>query len=94
MNRSKRLLALGLTSLLLLSADPALARTHFFFGLHVGIPLGPYPVYTYPYSAPVYIYYSPAPVYRAYPPCARVWVPGYYDAYGNWVFGYYRYECW
>lgn len=30
----------------------------------------------------------------AYPRCVRVWVPGYYDAYGNWVFGYYRYECW
>ncbi len=23
---------------------------------------------------------------------ARAWTPGYYDAYGNWVFGYYRYQ--
>lgn len=26
-------------------------------------------------------------------PCVRVGMPGYYDAYGNWVFGYYRYQC-
>ena len=31
--------------------------------------------------------------HQVYLPCARVWVPGYYDAYGNWVFGYYRYDC-
>ena len=78
-----------LSSLLLVSAKPALAKTHFFFGLNIGVPVTPYPVYAYPAPAPVY--YSP--VYRAYPPCARVWAPGYYDPYGNWVFGYYRYVC-
>lgn len=83
--------ALVVTSLLLLPADPALARTHFFFGLNVGVPLAPYPAYVYPYPYPVY--YPPVPYYRVYPPCARVWVPGYYDGYGNWVFGYYRYDC-
>jgi hypothetical protein len=93
----KRVLALGilvtlvLTGLVLIPADPALARTHFFFGLNLGVPLAPYPAYSYPYPAPAY-YYPPAPYYRAYPPCARAWVPGYYDAYGNWVFGYYRYD--
>jgi hypothetical protein len=68
-----------------------MARTRFFFGLNVGVPVAPYPVYTYPY--PPRAYYPPAPYYRVYPPCARVWTPGYYDAYGNWVFGYYRYDC-
>ena len=97
MKNTKRMLGLGVigalivTSLLLVPADPALARTHFFFGLNLGVPLAPYPVYSYPYPPPVY--YPPAPYYRAYPPCARVWVPGYYDGYGNWVFGYYRYDC-
>jgi hypothetical protein len=84
--------ALVVASLLLVQADPALARTSFHFGLHFGVPVAPYPVYTYPYYPPP-VYYVPAPVHRVYPPCARVWVPGYYDAYGNWVFGYYRYDC-
>ena len=98
MKKTKRMLALGViatlvaTSLLLLPADPALARGHFFFGLNLGVPLAPYPVYNYPYPPQGY-YYPPAPAYQVYPPCARVWVPGYYDGYGNWVFGYYRYYC-
>ncbi len=49
----------------------------------------PYPV---PYDPRAYYpppYYPPSYFY----PCVRVWVPGYYDAYGNWVFGYYRYQC-
>lgn len=98
MKKINRMLALGLlatlvlTGLVLIPADPALARTHFFFGLNLGVPLAPYPAYSSPYPPPAY-YYPPVPYYRAYPPCARVWVPGYYDAYGNWVFGYYRYEC-
>ncbi len=98
MKHVKRILALGVmatlvvTSVLLIPAAPALARTHFFFGLNLGVPPAPYPAYGYPYPPPPY-YYPPAPAYRVYPPCARVWVPGYYDAYGNWVFGYYRYDC-
>jgi hypothetical protein len=78
-----------LSGLLFVSAEPVLAKTYFFFGLNIGVPITPYPVYPYPAPTPVYY----APVYRAYPPCARVWVPGYYDPYGNWVFGYYRYAC-
>ena len=98
MKKTKRVLALGVmatlvvTSLLLVPADPALARTNFSFGFNFGIPLAPYPVYNYPYPPQGY-YYPPAPVYRVYPPCARVWTPGYYYGYGNWVFGYYRYDC-
>ncbi|MBZ0169377.1 hypothetical protein MELA_00697 [Candidatus Methylomirabilis lanthanidiphila] len=76
---------------LLLTADPAAARTQFSFGLNLAVPLTPYPAYGYPYPPPVH--YQPYPYYRAYPPCARVWIPGYYDGYGNWVFGYYRYDC-
>lgn len=92
-----------LSSLLLVSAEPALAKTKFFFGLNVGVPITPYPVYAYPRPAPVYYapaYPYPAPVriyhgpaYRAYPPCAQVWTPGYYDPYGNWVFGHYQSVC-
>lgn len=78
-----------LSGLLLVPAAPVLAKTHFFFGLNIGVPLAPYPVY--PYPAPARVYYPP--VHRAYPPCARAWIPGYYDPYGNWVFGYRRYVC-
>jgi hypothetical protein len=93
----KRLLVIGaiatlaLTGLVLVPADPALARTNFFFGLNLGVPVAPYPAYAYPYPPPGY--YPPAPYYRVYPPCVRVWTPGYYEPYGNWVFGYYRYDC-
>jgi len=44
-------------------------------------PLDPRAFYPPPYGPPSNLY-----------PRARFWVPGYYDAYGNWVFGYYRYE--
>jgi hypothetical protein len=98
--RSLAALVIGtllVTSLFLLAADPASARTSFHFGLNMGVPLAPYPAYAYPYSAPGYYPgyypYAPAPYHRVYPPCARVWTPGYYDGYGNWVFGYYRYDC-
>ena len=95
MKQTRRMMASGVigiliaTSLLLLPAEPALARPHFSFWLNFGVPVAPYPAYTYP--GPVH--YVPAPVYGVYPPCARVWVPGCNDAYGNWVFGYYRYDC-
>lgn len=77
---------------LLLSADYASAKTKFHFNFVV--PVVPYYGYgyMYPYQPPP-VYYRLAPYYRAYPPCAQVWVPGYYDAYGNWVFGYYRTDC-
>ena len=98
MTMVKRLLVIGalatlaVTGLVLVPADPALARTSFHFGLNLGVPVAPYPAYAYPYPPPGY-YYPPAPYYRVYPPCVRVWTPGYYDPYGNWVFGYYRYDC-
>ncbi|MBZ0160104.1 MAG: hypothetical protein K8G79_08225 [bacterium] len=92
-----------LSSLLLIPAEPVPAKTKFFFGLNVGVPIAPYPMYAYPPPAPVYypqVYPHPAParvhhrpVYRAHPPCAQVWTPGYYDFYGNWVFGYYQSVC-
>ena len=53
--------------------------------------------YAYPYGPPYAAPYPPPGYYppgSAYPGCVRVWVPGYYDPYGNWVFGYYRYEYW
>ncbi len=83
------------TGFLFLAADPASARTHFSFGLQLGVPITPYPAYAYPYPYPYPppVHYAPMPYYNVYPPCARVWVPGYYDGYGNWVFGYYRYDC-
>lgn len=81
---------------LLLRTDPASAKTKFHFGLNLWAPVTPYYGYryAYPYPPPPPVYYRPAPYYyRAYPPCAQVWVPGYYDGYGNWIFGYYRSEC-
>ena len=81
MKMVKRLLVIGalatlaVTGLVLVPADPALARTNFFFGLNLGVPVAPYRAYAYPYPPPGY--YPPAPYYRAYPPCVRVWTPGY-----------------
>lgn len=83
---------LVVTGLLLTTANVASARTNFHFGFHMGVPLAPYYGYAHPYPPPP-AYYPPAPRYPAYPPCAKVWIPGYYDAYGNWVFGYYQYDC-
>lgn len=79
---------------LLLPADPASAKTKFHFDFNLGVPSAPYYGYGYAYPyLPPHAYYPPVPSYRAYSPCAHVWVPGYYDGYGNWIFGYYRTEC-
>jgi hypothetical protein len=53
------------TSLLLFPANTTLARTHFSFGLNLGVPLGPYQGYgyQYPYAYP----YGP-PYAAPYPP--------------------------
>ena len=79
MAKTTRVLTLGaigaliLTSLILISADPALARTHFSFGLNLSVPLGPYPgywypyPYPYPYPAPGYYPQAPAYPYTRYP---------------------------
>lgn len=76
------------TGLLLVPAPPALAAgADVFFGLTIGVPLAPYPVY-----APVYA--SPAVIY-AYPPQPPVVVvapkhhyhdygPPYGKAHGHW----------
>lgn len=92
--RSLAALVIGalLVTGLLLTADPVSARTNFHFGLNLWVPLTPYYGYAYPYPPPP-VHYSPYPYYHSYPPCVRVWVPGYYDGYGNWVFGYYQYDC-
>jgi hypothetical protein len=43
--------------------------------------------------------YPAYPMYPGYqlgaadPLCARVWVPGYYDSNGDWVFGNYHEDC-
>lgn len=96
MNGTKRsvvaiAVAVFVVASLLVPADPALAKTKFHFDFLLGGPLTPYPAYVYPYY-PAPVYYPPVR-YRAYPPCAQVFVPGYYDPYGNWIFGYFRYEC-
>lgn len=79
---------------LFLPAAPALAKTKFHFDFNLGVPSAPYYGYGYAYPyLPPRTYYPPVPYYRPYPPCAQVWVPGYYDPYGNWIFGYYRTDC-
>jgi hypothetical protein len=47
-----------------MSAAPALARSHTFFSLSLGIPLyaGPPAYYYGPYYAPAPVYYPPPPV--------------------------------
>lgn len=79
---------------LLLLADPASEKTKSHFDFSLGVPLAPYYGYGYAYPyLPRRAYYPPVPYYPAYPPCTRIWVPGYYDVYGNWIFGHYRDEC-
>ncbi len=43
------------------------------------------------HAAPAFAQFYPLPSYSA--PCTDAWVPGYDDAYGSWVFGYYREDC-
>lgn len=50
------------TSLLLLPADPALGKMHFSSGPGIRVPLGPYPVNTYPYPVDISLYYPPGRV--------------------------------
>ena len=65
-------------------------------GPGVAPPSAPAPPYSYPRPYDPRAFYPP-PYYpyppNAFYPCPRVWVPGYYDGYGNWVFGYYQYQC-
>jgi len=82
MELNKRHLILGMVGillvagLLLIPAPPAQAGTDVFFGLTIGIPFAPYPVY-----APVY---APSPVIYAYPPQPPVVVvaPNHHHVYG------------
>ena len=63
------------TGLLLVPAPPAQAGGDVFFGLTIGVPFAPYPVY-----APVY---APPAVIYAYPPTHPVVVaPGHRHVYG------------
>jgi hypothetical protein len=93
MELNKRRLLLGtvgillVTGLLLVPAPPAQAGADVFFGLTIGVPFAPYPVY-----APVYA--PPSPVIYAYPPAPTVVVapnhhrhvygPPYGKAHGYW----------
>jgi hypothetical protein len=89
MELNKRHLILGMvgillvTGLLLVPASPARAGADVFFGLTIGVPFAPYPVY------------APSPVIYAYPPQPPVVVvaprhhrhaygPPYGKAHGYW----------
>jgi hypothetical protein len=65
--------ALMLTGLLLFTANPAKAESHFSIGIGVG------PGY---YAPPPVVYRSP------YPGPGYYWIDGYYDPYNAWIPGY------
>lgn len=61
--------------LLLVAGGSLFAETHFSIGVQVGAPR----------------YYSGPAVVAYRPPCpgpGYIWVPGYYNNYGNWFNGY------
>jgi hypothetical protein len=68
-------LTLLLTGLALaVASGTAAAHSSVSFGISLGVPVAPAPVY---YSAPPAVYYEPAPVY--YAPAPRVYyAPAYY----------------
>jgi len=92
MELNKRHLVLGMvgilmvTGLLLVPAQPALAGADVFFGLTIGVPLAPYPVYAPVYAPPSVIYaYPPAPpVVVVAPRYHYVYGPPYGKAHGYW----------
>jgi len=73
------------TGLLLVPAPPAQAGTDVFFGLTIGIPFAPYPVYAPVYAPPGVIYaYPPTPPVVVAPGHRYVYGPPYGKAHGYW----------
>jgi hypothetical protein len=88
---SAGVVALGAGAALTAGANPAEARTSFFFGL--GLPpiyVGP-PAYYYPPPPPPPPYYYPAPAYRPPPPPCRARYDWRWDGY-QWRQAYVG--CW
>jgi len=70
------------TGLLLVPAPPALAGADVFFGLTIGVPLAPYPVYASP--AVIYAYPPPPVVVLAPKHHYHNYGPPYGKAHGYW----------
>ena len=88
MELTKRHIVLGMvgillvTGLLLVPALPAQAGADVFFGLTIGIPFAPYPVYA---PSPVIYAYPPTPPVVVVAPRHRhVYGPPYGKAHGYW----------
>ena len=87
MELTKRHIVLGtvgillVTGLLLVPASPARAGADVFFGLTIGVPFAPYPVYV---PSPVIYAYPPTPPVVAAPGHRHVYGPPYGKAHGYW----------
>ena len=91
MELTKRHIVLGMvgillvTGLLLVPAAPAQAGADVFFGLTIGIPFAPYPVYGPVYApSPVIYAYPRTPPVVAAPGHRHVYGPPYGKAHGYW----------
>lgn len=89
MELTKRHIVLGMvgillvTGLLLVPASPARADADVFFGLTIGVPFAPYPVYAPP--AVIYAYPPQPPVVVVAPRHHRhAYGPPYGKAHGYW----------
>ena len=87
----KRHIVLGMvgillvTGLLLVPAPPAQAGADVFFGLTIGVPFAPYPVYAPVYAPPSVIYaYPPTHPVVGAPGHRHVYGPPYGKAHGYW----------
>lgn len=65
----KRLALMATGAVLAAASGTALARGDVSFGISIGVPVAPAPVYVAPppvvYAPPPRVYYAPAPVYYA-----------------------------